>query len=354
MKAPLLGLAVATVAFGGSSVYLWQQLDQERERAAKVEQKAAELNARIAELEKARTQFAMQRVPASGKFIAGTFGSGEAVALPPPPPGADKPNSAKSEEQAVWSAMPSPDRSPAFRKMMRSQIRANNKRVYADLGTKLGLDKETSNKLIDLLTDQQIPDFEHTRNMTDQAEMQRYFEEKQRQNLAQITDLIGPDKAQSLQEYQESIPARMEVDMLARQLEGNDTALTTEQRQKLVDVYVEERKRVPVPDSYEGMAPEDYQKSMNAWQEDYSRRTAEEAARILNSEQLTAFNEMQQWQKEMREGMNIPAGAMPRMRRGMVGTNAVMFSTTAPVAVSASGGVAVAAPADPAQQPKKP
>jgi hypothetical protein len=353
MKAPILGLGLAAVAFAGSSVYLWQQLEQERERATQVEQKAAELNARIAELEKARSQLAERRIIGSGNFIAGTFGNGPGAPPPPPAPGAaDKTESATADVHPVWSNS-RPDRSPAFRKMMRSQIRANNKRVYADIGPKLGLDKDTTNKLIDLLTDQQVPDFGNVHDMNDQAEVQRYFEEKQRQNLAQLTDLIGPDKVASLQEYQESIPARMEVDMLARQLEGNDTALSTEQRQKLVDVYVEERKRVPMPDSYEGIDPEDYQKSINAWQEDYARRTADEAARILNNDQLTAFNEMQQWQKEMREGINVPAGALPRMRRGLVGTNAVMFSTTAPVAISASGNVAVAAPV-PVQEQKKP
>ncbi|HEX6559000.1 MAG TPA: hypothetical protein VF021_06040, partial [Longimicrobiales bacterium] len=175
------------------------------------------------------------------------------------------------------------------------------------------------------------------------------------QNLAQLTDLIGPEKMVSLQEYQESIPARMEVDMLARQLEGNDTALSTEQRKKLVDVYVEERKRVPMPETYEGMDPEAYQKSIYAWQEDYNRRTSEEAARILNGDQLSAFNEMQQWQKEMREtAINTPPGQGMRMRRGFAGGNAVMFSTAAP-AISGSGSfsVAVQAPA-PAQEQKKP
>jgi len=107
-----------------------------------------------------------------------------------------------------------------------------------------------------------------------------------------------------------------------------------------------------MPESYEGIDPEAYQKSVTAWQDDYNRRTAEEAARILNGDQLTAFNEMQQWQKEMRENMPaMPAGAMPRMRRGMAGGNAVMFSTTTPVVMSTSGSVAVAAPA---QEQKKP
>jgi len=350
MKSPVLGLAIATVAFGGSSVYLWQQLDQERTRAAQVEQRAAELDARIAELEKARNHLAERRMAGADNFIAGSFGNG-AAAAPPPPPAGDKTESAKGEAQPVWTQT-RPDRSPAFRKMMRSQIRANNKRVYADVGPKLGLDKDTANKLIDLITDQQIPDFGNVRDMNDQGEVQRYFEEKQRQNQAQIAELIGADKAVSLQEYQESIPARMEVEMLARQLEGNDTALSAEQRQKLVDAYVTERKRVPMPDSYEGIDPEAYQKSVVAWQDDYNNRTAEEASRILDSDQLTAFNEMQQWQKEMRDNMPVvPPGAVPRMRRGMVGGNAVMFSTTAPVAVSASGSVAVAAPA---QEQKKP
>jgi hypothetical protein len=109
---------------------------------------------------------------------------------------------------------------------------------------------------------------------------------------------------------------------------------------------------VPMPQGYEGMDPEAYQKSVNAWQDDYNRRTSEEAARILNSDQLTAFNEMQQWQKEMRDNMaDVPPtpGMVGRSRRGMAGGNAVMFSTVG--VVSAAGSVAVAAP-EPAQGKK--
>ena len=353
MKAPILGLAIATVAFGGSSVYLWQQLDQERTRAAAVEKQAAELGARLAQLEQQRPSFAGRHMTGSNGFIAGQFGNADpAGAPPPPPPAGEDPKSGKADEQAVWTTLHRPDRSPAFQKMMRSQIRANNKRMYADVGTRLGLDKETTNKLIDLLTDQQVPDFNAPRDFNDPADWQRFQEEKQRQNQAQIAELLGSDKAVELQQYQESIPARMEVEMLARQLEGNDVALSNEQRQKLIDVYVQERQRVPMPEGYEGMDAEAYQKSVSAWQEDYNKRTAEEAARILNSEQLTAFNEIQQWQKEMRESMPaLPAGAVPRMRRGMVGGNAVMFSTAAPVALGATANVVVSTPAPEQKKP---
>lgn len=353
MKAPILGLAVATVAFGGSSMYLWHQLDQERARSAAVEKRAADLGAQLAQLEKARSQFAERRLATPGNFPAAPVNSGSGAVPPPPPPAGDA--ASARPEGPVWT-MRRPERSPAFQKMMRAQIRANNKRVYADVGTKLGLDTDTTNKLIDLLTDQQLPNFDAPHDANDPADWQRYQEEKRRQSLTQITDLIGADRTAALQEYQESLPARMEVDMLARQLEGYDAELTADQRKKLVDIYVEERKRVPMPESYDGMDPETYQKSVLGWQDDYNRRTAEQASRVLDSEQLTAFNEMQQWQKEMRENASFaPAGpgASPRFRRGIAGGNAVMFTTAAPVAVSASGAVAVAAPA-PAPEQKKP
>lgn len=354
MKAPILGLAIASVAFGGSSIYLWQRLDQERTRSAEIERKAADLGARLAQLERTRTPFAERRMASSGNYISGQFGTGGPSAAPPPPAPGDNPPSTKSEEQPVWTVRQA-DRSPAFQKMMRAQVRANNKRVYADVGTKLGLDKETTNKLIDLLTDQQLPNFDAPRDADDPSgtDWPRYIEDRQRQNQAQVADLIGADKAMALQDYQQSLPARMEVDMLAQQLQGYDAALNPDQRTRLIDAYVEERKRVPMPQGYEGMDPEAYQKSINAWQDDYNRRTSEEAARILNSEQLTAFNEMQQWQKEMRDNMaNAPPmpGAVARMHRGMTG-NAVTYSTVG--VLSAAGSVAVAVPA-PAPEQKKP
>ena len=49
-----------------------------------------------------------------------------------------------------------PPQSEAFQKMMRAQMRAYNKQMYADVGAQLGLTREEVNKLIDLLTDQQV------------------------------------------------------------------------------------------------------------------------------------------------------------------------------------------------------
>ena len=71
--------------------------------------------------------------------------------------------------------------------------------------------------------------------------------------------------------------------MLARQLENNEIQLSDEQRKRLVDVYVEERARVPEPQVYDGMdSGLSTRKSHDAWQEDYQKRVSAEAGRILD------------------------------------------------------------------------
>src|SRR5262249_495649 len=166
---------------------------------------------------------------------------------PPPPPasgrGEEKPD-AGPDKQPVWNFMRR-EPPPAMRKMMQANMRASNKRLYSDVGPKLGLSKETATKLVDLLSDQQLANMAAMRTPHNPEEIGRRQEKMALENEQAISDLIGPDKAMSLKEYQASIPARMEVENLARQLEGNDTALTTEQRQKLTDIFVAERARVP-------------------------------------------------------------------------------------------------------------
>jgi len=333
MKTPMLALVIAAVACAASSLYLWHELGAARVRAAQVEESSRQLQARIAELEQARARFAQQRMSTAPVFAAGPPGHG----APPPPGSPASPNTAITAASAPGASVedwqpPSPERSAAFKKVMRAQFRAANKRMYADLGTELGLDKETTSKLIDLLTAQQVDGFDQFTPGADPADSERKLAELQRQNKAAIEDLIGTEKAQSLEEYQQSMPARAEFEMLARQLEANDSPLTPEQGKRLRAVYVEERARIPQP-AYEetGGTSDKYVKSMADWEEDYNRRVSDAAAGILNSQQLTTYNDIQQWQKEMRNGIALPAGAAPGrffVRGGAVPIGAVAGSVT--------------------------
>jgi hypothetical protein len=335
MKAPVLGLIVASAAFGASSIYLWDQLEQERARGAQVAETTRALKARVGELEQARNQLEAARLANSRGFISGQIDAGHpAVAVPQP--GTE--TKAEGEPgKATWSTVRH-EPSPAMIKMMRSQMRASNRRIYADVGEKLGLSQEMSNMLIDLITDQQMPDPDRFKPTDDPAEMRRMGQDWQRQNEQAISDLIGPGKAQALKDYQATLPARMEVDNLARQLEGSDVALSAEQRKKLIDVYVAERARVAPPQYVEGMDGEAFGKNMTAWQEDYEARVAAEAGRILNPEQFTTYNEIQQWQKEIRtQFANAPGARM--LRRMGAGTMNYVGGAAGAVSLTVEGQV---------------
>lgn len=342
MKASVLGLLVATAAFGGSSIYLWSQLQTERERAAELTARSADLDARIAQLEAARGELEQRR------FGSATFG-GHVIGGPgkPPPPAAGAiVNEAEGPRTSPWTARPSPQRSEAMQKMMRAQMRAHNKRLYADVGPDLGLSKDQANKLIDLITDQQSGGFELYHEGKEAEDFQNAWAEKQRRLQTEISELLGDDKAASLQEYQKSLPARQELEMLTRQLEGYDTPINDEQRKRLLKVMVEERDRVPAPDYVEGADMEEFQKTRTAWEEDYNERVASQARNILNTEQINAYTEYQQAQKDMRAqfGALMPAG--PRgMIRGANG-NSVTYMNAAPAggAIVSAEAVYLAAP----------
>jgi len=335
MKASMLGLALSTVAFGASSIYLWNQLADEREQVAAVQKANADLNARIVEIEKRRAGFAEHRTGGPGTFEgAVTAHAGPGPEQGPPPPGEEKASS-------PWRQGPGnrpPEMPPAMLKMMRANIRAQNKLTYFDLQSKLGLTDEQTSAMFDLLTDQQTLGFRTARNL-EPEQARDFWEQEQLKRKSDIAELLGSAKAEQFEDYQKSMPARAELSTLSQQLEGAEIPLTDSQRSKMLAALVEERERIPMPTYAEGTPQEEMAKSYNEWQTDYEKRVADQARTILTSEQLSTYNEYAQWQKEMREQF---AAGMPPMRGPMRG-NAVAVSGPAMGFVST---VDVSAPVD--------
>jgi superfamily II DNA helicase RecQ len=342
MKASIWGLLIAAVAFGASTIYLSLQLNEERAQAEQLAEADRGLNARIAELESAREQrFAVQ----------GSFNEDSAVQnlTPVPVPSPAGKDDSKTERAESFATIGPPPRSEAFQKMMRSQMRANNKRIYADLGAQLGLSKEDTSKLIDMLTDQQAEGFARMRDThaADPAERKRLQDEVNRENQAELEDFLGVSKVAALRDYQETIPARQEMEALARQLEGADASLNADQQKRLLTAFVDERKRIPMPKMSDYPNPEDYSKAYTDWQSDYNERVNSQARGILNTDQMTAYSEYQQWQKEMRE--QVAARRQGRATRILPGGN-VEFSIATPVAGEAVMLTSPAAP--PGERPR--
>ena len=338
-----LGLSVAVLAFGASTIYLAVQLGDERAHSEQLINETRALNARIAELEKARAE---PRPAVSGVFGAINMQPGQSVsvALPPPPTPAAKTEARRDHLEAVLVNGPSlQPNSEAFQKIIRAQMRAQNKQIYADVGTQLGLRKEDASKLIDLLTDQQADGMGISHETMDQTERMRLMNEARRENQAKIADLLGPEKLKLLEQYQQTIPVRQEVDMLARQLDGSDAApLSEDQRKRLLAALIEERNLAPAPDYRRGNTGEDFKTTYLDWQENYNARVAAHARSVLDAEQYAAYDQYQQWQKEMNEQMRSAAG--PR------GT--VMYSTAAPGTMV--GEVSVALPLSDEKPGKEP
>jgi hypothetical protein len=307
MKPSMLGLLIAAGAFGASTIYLGVQLDEERDRADQYLEESHALNARIAELEKARAELEALQLATATQPERETAAP---ASKPAPAPVGHLAQAATTTSEEAPSRSGDremrgpPERSEAFQKMMRAQIRGNNKRLYSDIGTRLGLSAEEANKLIDLLTDQQVSTMDRMRqqrgagNPEDRATA---MERIQRENQAQVQQLIGADKMELYKSYQETLPARQEVEMLSRQLEGNDASLSKDQRDRMITALAEERSRVPAPKLAESGSREEYQQAMTAWQKYYNERSNTRARSILTSDQIKAYDEYQQWSLEMRQ-----------------------------------------------------
>jgi hypothetical protein len=304
MKPSFLGLMIAAIAFGASTVYLSVQLKEERAQADRFIEESRVLSARIVELEKSRADLEELSL-AGGAPVTSMAMTQSGGASPPAEPATASQLPATPEaplETGPRAGQPmSPARSEAMQKMRRAQLRANNKRLHSDIGDKLGLSREESSKLIDLLTDQQMAAMRGGRQerSADGTRSTRQQINPQ-DNLAEVTALIGADKAELYRQYQETMPARQEVSMLERQLEGADSSLSKDQRDRMITALADERKRVPEPKYSESGSREDYSRAVLAWQEDYQERAATRARSILDSEQLTTFTEYQQWNREMR------------------------------------------------------
>lgn len=336
MKPTALGLLIAAAAFGASTLYLSVQLRDERAQSDKLIAETRALNERIAALELARTE---QRFAAVTPF-------GASMMPPGPRPGySARAEDAEEDEvtglQEVPLNGPSPNQE-AFQKMMRAQIRTHTKLRYADIGTRLGLSKEDTSKLIDLLTEQQIEGVTTSREAPSIEDTMRLMQEKQLQDKAKIAELLGPDKAESFEEFQQSLPARQELEMLARQFDGADTPLNAEQQKRLLAIMIDERKRVPAPSATDVKSYENYAAAYMKWEADYEESVASQARAILNPEQLASYNEYREWQQQM---TSMAVAGPARIRRMPGGPN-ITFTGATPIM---GADVAIAVPVDEAK-----
>ncbi len=297
MKPASLGLFIAATAFGASTIDLALQLRDERAQADEVAAQMQALQSRFDELERARAVFLPQPddpsdSPPEIMARGDTPPSQHAVPTEPEPEA--------EPERGTRANRPPPETTEASRNVLRMNMRASNRRIYEDVEERLGLTKEQANQLIELLTSQQMARMEQARQGAGSGRGRGMMQPTQ-EELAAVASLIGSDRMALFQDYQKSVPARQEVQVLTRQLEGADLALSEDQRDRMIAALTEERERVTAPRFEDSASREEYAAAMSQWQEDYRERSASRARGILDSKHFKSYDQYQKWVAEMQQ-----------------------------------------------------
>jgi len=290
MKATTLLLGAIAAGTAAASIYLGMQLTAAHEELARESAARALDAARIRELEAERSglQAALENA-----------GVPEPEAAPgsPPPMVA---SSQKGSASAMPGGQPAPasdraegTRTPAEQNVRRINQEVRLRRRYSGMPEELGLDAAQADKLFNLLADYQA------RSATDDRAYQydpfgrQALEDASRaQRNADIEALLGPDKAAEFQDFEKSIPARMQVNRIGEGMAAASVPLSDSQRKSLIAVVVAEQDSGPPPKRPDSNGYDaEYEAKFLDWQADYSKRVQARIEPLLTSEQVARYRD---------------------------------------------------------------
>lgn len=312
MGKSVVALVVSTLACGSASAYLWSELRMEREQAAV-------LQARVAELERVRTpapaaRVARQQFPPTAPQRAepnqpqtqtkrpepGLPASFTAVsAAGVPVAGLSRPGQMDPEmRRRMQQSMDQQRRllqDPEYRELMRQQQKDGMQHMYGDLESMLGLSREEADRVLDVLAEQQLRSMEQQRPWTmdgsrpDEAtirEQQRVFADMKRKNDAELEQVLG-SKYGEWESYQQSMGARSQVTQLRQVLATSDEPLRQDQIKPLVAAIAREQQaQLNMSMNMRGRAYQNGQPNAEAqlrMQEEWAQRQSETQQRIRDA-----------------------------------------------------------------------
>lgn len=325
----IIALTTVTVASASASTYFWQELREEREQRAT-------LQTRIAELEQARESAdlpapipepvaeepptaATTPSPAPAPTARLAVASGAAFsAVPLGRPGAVDPEIRRrmfeSHEQQIRML-----KDPEYRELMRAQQKLSLQQHYSDLEALLGLSKEESEQLLEVLAEHSVRSMEQRPMIADanggppsESEMnerRRMFEEQRRKNDSEIAAVLG-SKFNDWQQYQQNGWARSQVSQLRQSLSSGGEPLRQDQVKPLVEAIAREQKQTMRSMTTRPYSPNARPDPMTQVQqaEEWLERTAQSHERIraavsglLTPSQYEQFERQQRQELRMQE-----------------------------------------------------
>lgn len=311
-------LVATTIAVGIVSVFLWQQLHEERARTA-------ELQKRVTALE-----LAQERRPVWPNRAQVPAAAGEQTATGPAvvqqgADGADAAPNRRAAARGAAAAMAANARDilqdPAARSGIAGLARQALAQRYPDLARELGLSPEQAGKLLDLLANNQLATLGSALgSRTDGSSPQDLRSTAQEAQLKQdeeIRTLLGDAKAQQWKEYQDTLPARQEVARFRTSLEAGGQSLSQGQQRQLTSVLAAEQKRssaeatqvAQITGSSTSRDPAAALAQNIQRTEESNRRVLDSAAIFLNGQQLDALQAQQEQRLQLTRTMQRFQGA---------------------------------------------
>jgi hypothetical protein len=223
---------------------------------------------------------------------------------------------------------------PEQRKALRAEQRASVREWYPEIGEAVGVDAATEEKLIELLTDQQMQDLENFDASAQPAQYSLQAEADARsRKLDQLRELLGEQGLERYQDYMATLGERSQVRMFDARLDAADK-LQPEQKTRLMSLFREQQPMIrshrfaaglsPLPP--ESLSRENMQRaaqlntialneaSLRQMKESHPA-AAREAAKFLTPMQLKEFERMNAEQEaalqHWLEGARAQAGLKP-------------------------------------------
>lgn len=193
---------------------------------------------------------------------------------------------------------------PALRSTLRGQQRSALLQLYGDLLRTWHLPADKSDRVLDLLAEQQLQEMEQSLNASDSGSTGASRASNDAAVAAtndELNAVLTDQQRKELQRQQDSVGERLTVGSLADELSLAQMPLTDGQREQLTQVMVDERKAVPVPDvsNFPANSP-DVQRAREDWQSSLDQRVQDRAATVLTSDQQTRFEQFMTRQREAR------------------------------------------------------
>jgi len=299
MKTTTLVLGAVAAGTAAASIYLGIQLTAAHEDLAR-EGAARALDAvRIRELEAERSslQAALENAgvpapdasPGSPPPTVASNQKGAASVMPggQPPPASERAEGAKT---------------PAEQNVRRINQEVRLRRRYSGMPEELGLEAAQADKLFNLLADYQARSANDDRAYQYDPFGRQALEDASRaQRDADIEALLGPDKAAEFQDFEKSIPARMQVNRIGESMAAANVPLSDTQRKSLIAAMVAEQAAGPPPKRPDSNGYDaEYETKFLDWQTDYAQRMQARVEPLLTSEQVARYRDAVEVQNSRR------------------------------------------------------